>query len=306
MREEHPTSGLLHETGDRDHSSVDPSSSKRAEQLQAQISSIDGGMVEQGTEADDEESHSSQSLQHGAAERHWLDSPFAVGPTKSSWADENVGFKSLCHAIFSRSKHTHILCTAFVCGWTRAGRVGNMVVLWQRSEETVPTSSGDAKRPRLLCVLGPYWMVCTFVTLPFILAFSLVVFAWRLAPRPCLPIVISWSILHFLWLVTLLRASCADPGILNRHGARPTIEEGESWSWNSQAKTFRPSTARYDPECAVVIEEYRHTCPWIGTALGRRNHRWLKAFVVLTVAVLAYDVSLLLFHKVRPYIPVHY
>lgn len=235
---------------------------------------------------------------HQIQEERWKDSPFAIGPTKQTWAEEDVGCGKLCRYVVSRSKHTHLHCTAFLCSRTGAGRVGNMVVLWQRTEDVQEGDSGERiRRPRLIVVLGPFWIVSAFVTVPFFLVFSSTVLFWRILDRPCLGVLLSWSLLHLLLVVAFFGAACRNPGIMYRHAECRMDDDGQPFIWNSQSHSYRPMSARYDPECAVVIDEFHHTCPWIGTAVGKRNRVAFFAFLVLAFAVVGYNVILFLFHQ---------
>jgi DHHC palmitoyltransferase len=223
-------------------------------------------------------------------QEHWLRSPFAVGPTNATWAEENVDCCKLYRSIVTRSEDVHLHFTAFLCSRTGAGRVGNMVVLWQRWDEV----QGRVQPPRLILVLGPFWMVCCFVTLPFFLAFSSTVFFCRIAKNPCLGLLAPWIIVQALVLVALLCVCCRDPGILERHNEPRVDDSGQQYAWSSQANTYRPLSARYDPECGAVIDEFHHTCPWVGTAIGRRNRLAFMAFVVLAVVGIAFNVLMFL------------
>ena len=31
-------------------------------------------------------------------------------------------------------------------------------------------------------------------------------------------------------------------------------------------------------DCGVVVEDYDHTCPWTGTAIGKGNIKWFYLF----------------------------
>jgi hypothetical protein len=106
-----------------------------------------------------EEDRVEQSLQEEDKDetmrRRWKESPFAVGRTPATWADEETGYTSLCSACCSDSRYSYVLCSAVLC--RRAGRVGNMVVLAQRMEEIVDVSGQRIRRPRIMCIVGPYW-----------------------------------------------------------------------------------------------------------------------------------------------------
>lgn len=155
--------------------------------------------------------------------------------------------------------------SACICGCIGAGRVGNLAVLAQTSEEydhveIVNQETGECrtsrrKRPKLLCVVGPYWYMNVFVTFPLILGISAWV-AWNnFSHHTSLVIIISWSFCTFLMIFSLLMIACRDPGVLYKHPQQLAPD----WRWNDQAKTYRPPKARFDPECQVVVEGFDHT-----------------------------------------------
>jgi DHHC palmitoyltransferase len=226
--------------------------------------------------------------------RRWKESPFAVGLTHSTWKEEPILCCSNCKSCWTPINITSIFCR-------HAGRVGNMVVLLQRNEPyTDPITSRTLQRPKLICILGPYWMVLFFVTLPIFSLLSLYTGYSRMKNESTLLItiyMISTGCLFF----SLLMVGCRDPGILYRHPVPPpstnhnnnTVEA--EWIWNDQALTFRPSHAKYDPECAVLIEHFDHTCPWTGTAIGRKNICWFRIFVIFILIDILFNAILLTF-----------
>jgi hypothetical protein len=86
-------------------------------------------------------------------------------------------------------------------------------------------------------------------------------------------------------LVALCCVSCRDPGLMERVVDEEAGEGG--WFWNEQVGSFRPPGALYCRECGVLIQDFDHTCPWTGTAIGRNNMFAFKTFVV-SVNVLCY------------------
>jgi hypothetical protein len=193
---------------------------------------------------------------------HWKESPFAVGNVHVTWADG----RGSCWGGRNRSQaDTQVCCSAFVCGCFGADRVGNMAVLAQTTEEydhlqvneeTGEQSTSRRKRPRLLCVVGPYWPVNIFLTYPLIFIVSFWT-AWMRVVDANIAIIVTWSFCTFLLVFSLAMVACRDPGILYRHSQRPP--DAEDWRWNDQSRTFRPPNARFDPECQVVVESFDHT-----------------------------------------------
>jgi hypothetical protein len=186
--------------------------------------------------------------------RHWKESPYAVGKVDTTWRagmrcccdHENAGPRSPCNTVF----------TSWICGTLGAGRVGNMVVLWQH-DQLVEQRNGDTiKRPQIDVVLGPYWPIALFVTLPAIIGISLLT-ALRVIKNQHPALIGIWVFITVCLLLALLCVSCRDPGIMMRV-QDPPISETEHFTWNDQAMTFRPRKAKYDKDCGVVIEELDH------------------------------------------------
>eukprot|EP00558_Chaetoceros_sp_UNC1202_P001963 CAMPEP_0197260222 /NCGR_PEP_ID=MMETSP1429-20130617/83923_1 /TAXON_ID=49237 /ORGANISM="Chaetoceros sp., Strain UNC1202" /LENGTH=80 /DNA_ID=CAMNT_0042724457 /DNA_START=478 /DNA_END=720 /DNA_ORIENTATION=- len=74
------------------------------------------------------------------------------------------------------------------------------------------------------------------------------------------------------------------------------MPEGASaarWRWNDQVQSFIPRGSYYDPDCAVVVEEFDHTCPWTGTAIGKANMTAFQMFIGLLFTCLIMDIILL-------------
>ena len=143
---------------------------------------------------------------------------------------------------------------------------------------TVP-GNDDGRGPiKIFVIVGPYWRMLLFVTLPLLL----------FIPAGCAalfpyhhPAVIALYSAVWLWcIVMLLLTALRDPGILPRIREKP--DPGDRWHFNSQAETFRPPFAVFDTACNVVIENFDHTCPWTGTAIGKNNLHTFYCFVTGT------------------------
>ena len=150
--------------------------------------------------------------------------------------------------------------------------------------------SDGIDRPKLYCVLGPYWPFLLIVTLPLIIGISAFVAVSRL-PNCSTPIRIVWAVSSGLMVLSLFFTACMDPGILLRHSTAPD----ESWVWSDQALSYRPRNALYDPECAVVLEHFDHVCPWTGTAIAKKNMKWFWLFVVSVLVSFVVDIVLITF-----------
>lgn len=53
------------------------------------------------------------------------------------------------------------------------------------------------------------------------------------------------------------------------------------------------ASKRYDPDTAVIVEGFDHTCPWTGTAIGKKNMLAFQCFVTLVFVCLIFDIILL-------------
>ena len=216
--------------------------------------------------------------------RQWKASPFAVGLTYPTWKEEPVKCcgDSWC---FKPVNITAICCRYCCC----VRRVGNMVVLLQRNTAT-------AHRPKLLVVLGPYWMVLVFVTIPIFALLSTYTFISVTRNENSTTLIVLHLLTTSGLFISLFMVGCQDPGILYRYSAPPvpslttsSNSDETEWQWNDQALTYRPLRAKYDSECAVVIERFDHTCPWTGTAIGMKNMFWFRIFVVFVLVDILFN-----------------
>ena len=175
-----------------------------------------------------------------------------------------------------------------------------MVVLAHSSSSSSRHDAESQQQQQLWCVLGPYWMILLFVTLPGLAALSFWV-AIRQLPDHSIGVIVAWSICTGTMFIALLLTGCRDPGILRRVRQMEENDNDDSsnsttaWRWNDQGQTYRPASAKYDAECACVIAGFDHTCPWTGTAIGKKNMTTFKLFLAALFASLATDVVLLVF-----------
>lgn len=228
----------------------------------------------------------------------WMMSPFAVGMTKSTWKDENIGCSELCTSCCSGSRYAYVHLSAFVCAkFPCVGRVGNMPVLKQDMQEVIDPSTGQriGERPRLRYMVGPYWPVPFCFLVPGFGGFSVFTFLSRDLEEEALYLVIIWAFLNSLVLLSLFQVACSDPGILYRHSEPPPGQD--DWRWNDQAQTYRPAHAKFDPECGVVIQHFDHTCPWTGTAIGKNNMNWFRVFVFSILVTTMLNAFFLVYRK---------
>lgn len=261
--------------------------------------------------------------------RHWKSSPFAAGLVEPTWSDE-LTRRDRCYGSSGSNGPNRNCCddcadeeidptcgclyaSGVVCSKVGAGRIGNMAVLREGEEwhdEEVPhdpdasDSVGNGgegggegekmtrrvRRRTIEMVVGPYWPMLFFVTWPLVLGVSMLT-AIKAIPSKSFPFVVVWAVCTGGLIYALFSVSCRDPGIMRRHEIRPV--DGDQWRWNDQAQTYRPRGAVYDPDCAVVVEDFDHTCPWTGTAIGKKNMPPFQAFVALVFVCLILDIFLL-------------
>jgi hypothetical protein len=204
-----------------------------------------------------------------AKTKHWRESPFAVGLVEPSWESE-ARVRGCCAVCCNKDIDPDMggcsFCSAFFCTAVGAGRVGNLVILRQSTEwvEEVEEDeeSGEQTRrryarPRLECIMGPYWPMLMCCTYPLIFGVSgwTMVFALP-GKHPLLQA--FWGISTFGLIYALALTAFCDPGVLYKHEAPPPQDE-ESWRWSESAQSYRPRGSMYDPDCAVIVEDFDHT-----------------------------------------------
>ena len=119
-------------------------------------------------------------------------------------------------------------------------------------------------RRKIDLVVGPYWPMLLCITYPLIFAVSTWTLVSAILPGRHPLVTLIWATLTLGLIYALFSVSFRDPGILPRHRTPPVGSGRGEWRWNDQAQTYRPRGAIYDPDCAVVIEGFDHTCPWTG------------------------------------------
>lgn len=171
------------------------------------------------------------------------------------------------------------------------------------------------RKREIQLVVGPFWPMLIFITYPLIFAVS----AWTLySGVPDKPWFIQalWAILTLLLIRSLYNTGFRDPGILQRYNTPPPTntdehshtrrigyrwgnEEVGPWRWTEQTHSYRPKGSMYCTDCKVVIEEFDHTCPWTGTAIGKKNMSSFQMFVALVFLCLIVDIFLITSGAVR-------
>jgi len=234
-----------------------------------------------------------QIERHNRRVKHWRESPFACGLVNPTWAEERNHSrwkKQYGDDELSPDEAGCSWCSSVVCPYLNAGRVGHMVVLrssteWveavEEDEETGEEKTVRYSRPRLDMTVGPYWPMLVFVTYPLILGVSgWTLFSKVLVGKLSPMAVLLWTPLTVGLIVSLAFTACCDPGIMYKH-YKPAPQDENSWRWTDRAHSYRPRNSYYDADTAVVVEEFDHTCPWTGTAIGKKNMRAFQCFVAL-------------------------
>lgn len=242
--------------------------------------------------------------------KQWQESYFARGCTNSTWEAEYAqlrenGWKGECDKMMDSKKDNNPVpcgcCSAIICSALGAGRVGNMAVLKQSNEwitEEVPdeenggTKTERSTRPKLVFVAGPYWPMLCMCTYPLILGVSGVTLVTAI-PHVNPFVALIWGVCTIGLIVALAMTAFRDPGILPRHSSPPPGQDESLWRWNERALTYRPRGSWYDVDTAVVVEGFDHTCPWTGTAIGKKNMFAFQCFVTLVFTCLVFDIVLL-------------
>eukprot|EP00560_Eucampia_antarctica_P005699 CAMPEP_0197835250 /NCGR_PEP_ID=MMETSP1437-20131217/25202_1 /TAXON_ID=49252 ORGANISM="Eucampia antarctica, Strain CCMP1452" /NCGR_SAMPLE_ID=MMETSP1437 /ASSEMBLY_ACC=CAM_ASM_001096 /LENGTH=332 /DNA_ID=CAMNT_0043440529 /DNA_START=27 /DNA_END=1025 /DNA_ORIENTATION=+ len=256
--------------------------------------------------------------------RHWRDNPYAAGLVEVTWTDEltrnshhdedetNGPNRECCSDAASESIDPTCGCliaSGYVCSKIGAGRVGNMAILKERIVLEEGEKGAQIRKRKIDLIVGPYWPMMLCITYPLILGFSLYTGVSAI-PRASMIVTFIWLLCTAALCFSLFSVACRDPGILSRFDKPPTEEEilklgygakklirgsnaSQDWRWNDQAQTYSPRAASYDPDCAVVIEEFDHTCPWTGTAIGKKNMPAFQAFMAFLFICLIMDILLL-------------
>eukprot|EP00574_Skeletonema_japonicum_P010658 CAMPEP_0201714878 /NCGR_PEP_ID=MMETSP0593-20130828/1161_1 /ASSEMBLY_ACC=CAM_ASM_000672 /TAXON_ID=267983 /ORGANISM="Skeletonema japonicum, Strain CCMP2506" /LENGTH=372 /DNA_ID=CAMNT_0048204191 /DNA_START=215 /DNA_END=1333 /DNA_ORIENTATION=- len=159
-------------------------------------------------------------------------------------------------------------------------------------------------------IVGPFWPMLLGITYPLIFGVSgLTLFVGL--PYRAWYIKLGWAVLTILLIRALFNTGFRDPGILIRQKDPPENDdeeeedmprrrvgfrwgtEGGPWRWSEQAQSYRPRNSSYDTDTAVIVEEFDHTCPWTGTAIGKKNMGSFQMFVGLVFICLIMDIFLL-------------
>ncbi|KAL9185499.1 hypothetical protein ACHAXT_003276 [Thalassiosira profunda] len=166
------------------------------------------------------------------------------------------------------------------------------------------------RKRQIQFVVGPFWPMLLFITYPLIFGVSALTLYASIPGKP-IYVQLGWAVLTLQLIRSLFNTGFRDPGILKRHKDPPPVNDLEdeeaprrrmgfrwgneagSWRWSDQAQSYRPKNSMYCPDCKVIVEEFDHTCPWTGTAIGKKNMGAFQCFVGLVFVCLIMDIFLL-------------
>ncbi|XP_053558550.1 palmitoyltransferase ZDHHC21 isoform X2 [Bombina bombina] len=77
----------------------------------------------------------------------------------------------------------------------------------------------------------------------------------------------------FFCVLSLLRASTADPGKL-KESPKDTLTDRENWELCNKCNMMRPKRSHHCSRCGHCVRRMDHHCPWINNCVGEDNH-WL-------------------------------
>lgn len=129
------------------------------------------------------------------------------------------------------------------------------------------------------------------VTYPLIFGVSIATLVLAI-PKCNFLVTIIWAACTLGLIYALAMTAFRDPGILPKHEQAPP-QNTNGWLWSDRAYSWRPRGAFYDTDTGVVVEEFDHTCPWTGTAIGKKNMFSFQWFVALVFICLVFDIFLL-------------
>jgi len=203
-----------------------------------------------------DERYHAETQQHKT--KQWQESHFARGFTEATWEAEYAKYKNnwkgACMQMMDNNERDSSVpcgcCSAIMCSFLGAGRIGNMTILKQSTEwitEEVPdeenpeggTKTNRFTQPRLDFVVGPYWPMLCMITYPLILGVSGVTLV-TVIPKVNPLIGLVWAICTIGLIFALAMTAFRDPGILRRYNDPPPGQEGSQWRWNDRALSYRP------------------------------------------------------------------
>ncbi|KAL0489214.1 S-acyltransferase [Acrasis kona] len=218
-----------------------------------------------------------------------------------------------------RYKLSEIMC----CGRRRKYRRHHDPDLPVQRADVYPGNHIPIAKGRLL--LGPdvatYVIAFILICVPSILffVFTCRYFVQYIGWAVAVPITLIGFLLFMTDMYCLIRVGTIDPGILPKNtecykeffditeDVEPGYHNQEALEappnkeieidgivlplkWCSTCKIYRTPRASHCSRCDCCIERFDHHCPWTGTCIGQRNHRYFFFFVTITTLMCLYGV----------------
>ena len=136
------------------------------------------------------------------------------------------------------------------------------------------------------CVSGDkfynVFLSITIITIPYVLLLSIII-SCNKNMVIIYPLIIS-SLLYFIELLSLIKTTCTDPGIIHRqerdYNYRPNkyfikkVINGHLYELNIclTCLVFKPPRTSHCHLCDNCILRFDHHCNWIGQCIGQKNY----------------------------------
>ncbi|XP_062905197.1 palmitoyltransferase ZDHHC21 isoform X1 [Mobula hypostoma] len=85
--------------------------------------------------------------------------------------------------------------------------------------------------------------------------------------------IVLYYLVSLFCVISLVRASIADPGRLSQNPEFP-YSERQNWEICNKCNQMRPKRSHHCSRCGHCIRKMDHHCPWINNCVGEDNH-WL-------------------------------
>jgi hypothetical protein len=163
-----------------------------------------------------------------------------------------------------RKEDTPMCCKVCI----KPQQVGNMRILFPERYHS-QTSSWGVVGPQ------PFGPVCVSMILS-VATYYIVKRAMTFG----IPSVLICYIFYTTSIILLADVSFRDPGICFDKNIPETTssDEARQWRWCDFCGVFQPPDGAHCPECNICVAGYDHHCVWMGTCIGKKNHRQFLKF----------------------------
>ena len=141
----------------------------------------------------------------------------------------------------------------------------------------------------------PYHMIYSILlfSCPFILLTIILIKIRDNFQNSILIIIIINSILYISVIINTIMGGCTDPGILPRQTKdyyyntnKPLLKNiinGYTFNLNYcyTCSLFRPPRTSHCATCDNCVERFDHHCLWLGTCIGKRNHKYFYFLIAI-------------------------